>query len=99
MQPLHQSTQIMSPQNHTILTPSEAPIELSADLIEYLTREPVKIDNEALVGNSLRNHGDEHQSTIATLGETPFENHNGEGVEHHNIVGTEIFHCPIINLH
>jgi len=84
----------MTPLPHSIITPGECPIEFSGALIEPITGEPVELKHGALVGDSLSNRAAERQPTIATLGETPFEN-DGEEVAHYKIVATEIVSDPI----
>ena len=74
---------------HSIITPSECPIEFPGAPIKSIIGKPVKLEHESLVGDSLSNCVVERHPTIATLGETPFENY-GEEVAHYNIVATKI---------
>mmetsp|Transcript_26457 Transcript_26457/g.72742 ORF Transcript_26457/g.72742 Transcript_26457/m.72742 type:complete len:563 (-) Transcript_26457:175-1863(-) len=60
--------------------------EISVDLAEH---------HEALIGDEFRNPKNiAKQPTLATLGETPFAS-DGEEVEHHRIVATEIVKDPL----
>jgi len=53
----------------------------------------VEIEHEALMGDELTQRQANATATIATLGDTPFEE-SGEEVEHHKIVATEVFKKP-----
>ena len=80
----------MTPLPHSIITPSESPIEFSGAYIESIMGKPAEIEHKSLVGDSLRNCAAERHPTIATLGETPFKNYEEE-VAHYNIVANKIF--------
>lgn len=82
----------MPPAPHNIIEPTTEPIELSGAPAPLEDDAP--FEHEALVGDELPDRLIEKLPTIATLGDTPFE-HDGEEVEHHKIVATEIVPDPV----
>ncbi|KAL7523918.1 hypothetical protein ACHAWF_000751, partial [Thalassiosira exigua] len=61
--------------------------DVSVDLAEH---------HEALIGDKFRNPKNvTKQPTLATLGEMPFAHEDGDEVEHHRIVATEIVKDPV----
>lgn len=82
----------MPPTPHNIIEPTTEPIELSGAPAPLEDDAP--LEHEALVGDELPDQLVEKLPTIATLGDTPFE-HDGDEVEHHKIVATEIVPDPV----
>lgn len=78
-----------------MLEPTTEPIELSGAPVPVEEQENVEpLEHEALVGDEITSDKlVERLPTIATLGDTPFEE-NGEEIEHHKIVATEIVADP-----
>ena len=82
--------------SHPMIEPTTEPIELSGAPVPVEEGENVEpLEHEALVGDEITSEKlVEKLPTIATLGDTPFEE-NGEEMEHHKIVATEIVADPL----
>ena len=93
MSPPHSGSYTYS---HPMLEPTTEPIELSGAPVPAEEGETVEpLEHEALVGDEIKNEKlVEKLPTLASRGVTPF-GENGEEVEHHKIVATEIVANPI----
>ena len=87
----------LHPHQHTgtVLEPTLEPIELSGAPVPLEDDAPAEpMEHEALVGDELSEKLADKLPTLACLGDTPFEN-DGENVELHKIVATEIVSDPV----
>lgn len=82
--------------SHPMIEPTTEPIELSGAPVPVEEGENIEpLEHEALVGDEITSERlVEKMPTMATLGNTPFEE-DGEQMEHHKIVATEIVADPI----
>uniref|UniRef100_A0A7R9ZID5 ATP-grasp domain-containing protein n=1 Tax=Pseudictyota dubia TaxID=2749911 RepID=A0A7R9ZID5_9STRA len=83
---------------HPVFEPTTEPIELSGAPVPHEDKggnAEHLLEHEALVGDELKSEKlIEKQPTLAALGETPFVD-DGEEVEYHKIVATEIVADPV----